>query len=104
MAEAGEAPLEEEQGRRQAEIYSYDMKDDVFAMNWSSRKDKKFRLAVGCECALAASGCDRCPVSRASATAARMSPTWARSLAQSFTFILCSVFGAVRQPGRDHSV
>lgn len=30
-----------------AEIYTYESSNPVFAMNWSVRRDKKFRLAIG---------------------------------------------------------
>ncbi|DBA98796.1 TPA: WD repeat-containing protein lwd1 [Trebouxia sp. C0004] len=34
-------------GDKCAEIYTYESQDLVYAMNWSNRRDKKFRLAVG---------------------------------------------------------
>ena len=34
-------------GQKRAEIYTYNSKDMVYALAWSVRKDKKFRLAAG---------------------------------------------------------
>ncbi|KAK9832065.1 hypothetical protein WJX81_003548 [Elliptochloris bilobata] len=34
-------------GERRAEIYTYESQNPVYALNWSNRRDKKFRLAVG---------------------------------------------------------
>jgi len=35
------------QADRRAEIYTYEAEDQIYGMNWSVRRDKKFRLAVG---------------------------------------------------------
>lgn len=34
-------------GDKRAEIYTYEAADPLYAMNWSVRRDKRFRLAVG---------------------------------------------------------